>query len=79
MMNALRLTAGFDAALFEARTGLRFEEVAPTLVAQQARGLLQSRDGRWRPTAQGLRFLNDLLLEFLPDPAGAADPALSKA
>ena len=79
MMNALRLTGGFDAALFEARTGLRFEAVAPTLVTQQARGLLQVVDGRWRPSPRGLRFLNDLLLEFLPDSAGAADPALSRA
>ena len=79
MMNALRLTGGFDAALFEARTGLRFEAVAPTLVIQQARGLLQKVDGRWRPSPLGLRFLNDLLLEFLPDSAGIADPALSRA
>ena len=79
MMNALRLTGGFDAALFEARTGLRFDQVAPTLVTQQARGLLQGADGRWGPTPRGLRFLNDLLLEFLPDSAGAAHPALSRA
>ncbi len=79
MMNALRLTAGFDAALFEARTGLRFDQVAPTLVTQEARGLLQRADGRWRPSPRGLRFLNDLLLEFLPDSTGAADPALSRA
>jgi len=79
MMNALRLTGGFDAALFESRTGLRFEVVAPTLVTQQARGLLQVVDGRWRPSPRGLRFLNDLLLEFLPDSAGVADPALSRA
>jgi putative oxygen-independent coproporphyrinogen III oxidase len=79
MMNALRLTGGFDAALFEARTGLRFDQVAPTLVTQQARGLLQGAEGRWWPTPRGLRFLNDLLLEFLPDSASAADPALSRA
>jgi putative oxygen-independent coproporphyrinogen III oxidase len=79
MMNALRLTSGFDAALFESRTGLRFEQVAPTLVAQQARGLLRAQDGHWRPTPRGLRFLNDLLVAFLPDPASAADPTLSRA
>ncbi len=75
MMNALRLTTGFAATLFEARTGLRFEQVAPTLSAQQERGLLRGVGGHWAPTPTGLRFLNDLLLEFLPDSAGAAEPA----
>jgi putative oxygen-independent coproporphyrinogen III oxidase len=78
MMNALRLTAGFNQALFEARTGLMFETVAPTLVLLQGRGLLAQVEGQWAPTATGLRFLNDLLLEFLPDPAGAANTALSR-
>ena len=79
MMNALRLTAGFDAALFEGRTGLRFEQVAPTLVRLQARDLLAGQDRHWRPTPRGLRFLNDVLVEFLPEPAAAADPVLSRA
>jgi oxygen-independent coproporphyrinogen-3 oxidase len=78
MMNALRLTEGFDGALFEARTGLRFGEVAPTLILQQERGLLQQVAGRWCPTPTGLRFLNDQLLAFLPDTVGAADRALSR-
>jgi putative oxygen-independent coproporphyrinogen III oxidase len=68
MMNALRLTAGFDRALFESRTGLQFDEVAPTLMKQQDRGLLQVLNGRWTPTPPGLRFLNELLLAFLPVP-----------
>ncbi len=73
MMNALRLTEGFAAPLFEARTGLRFEQVAPTLLAQQDRGLVRGTEGRWAPTPTGLRFLNELLLEFLPDSASLAD------
>ncbi|MEJ0005972.1 MAG: radical SAM family heme chaperone HemW [Steroidobacteraceae bacterium] len=52
MMNALRLTEGFDSAVFEARTGLRFEEVAPTLVTLEERGLLRVVDGHWAPTAR---------------------------
>jgi len=79
MMNALRLTQGFDEALFEARTGLRFGAVAPTLSDQRSRGLLELRNCRWMPTGRGLRFLNDLLLDFLPDSAGVADPRLSRA
>jgi putative oxygen-independent coproporphyrinogen III oxidase len=78
MMNGLRLTAGFDPALFQARTGLRFDQVTPTLSGLQERGLLDVRSGRWAPTATGLRFLNDLLVEFLPDPTVAGDPVLSR-
>jgi putative oxygen-independent coproporphyrinogen III oxidase len=78
MMNALRLTGGFDAPQFELRTGLSFDQVAPTLAVQRDRGLLRELDGHWAPTPTGLRFLNDLLLEFLPDPVGAADPPLSR-
>ncbi|HEY6455142.1 MAG TPA: radical SAM family heme chaperone HemW [Steroidobacteraceae bacterium] len=78
MMNALRLTGGFEACQFELRTGLRVERVAPILLILRGRGLLRERDGRWAPTPTGLRFLNDLLLEFLPDPAGAEDPPLSR-
>jgi putative oxygen-independent coproporphyrinogen III oxidase len=70
MMNALRLTAGFDRTLFEGRTGLQLQQIAPTLVRQQQRGLLQVSDGLWSPTRLGLRFLNELLLAFLP-PAAA--------
>jgi coproporphyrinogen III oxidase-like Fe-S oxidoreductase len=78
MMNALRLTGGFEACQFELRTGLRIEQVAPILVIQRRRGLLRELDGRWAPTPSGLRFLNDLLLEFLPDSASAEDPPLSR-
>jgi putative oxygen-independent coproporphyrinogen III oxidase len=78
MMNALRLTAGFEAALFEGRTGLRFEQVVPTLLRQQARGLLASVDGHWAPSLTGQRFLNDLLLDFLPESSATAHPSLSR-
>ncbi len=75
MMNALRLTGGFEPGLFEARTGLSFGEVAPIVLAQQDRGLLGELQGRWTPTPLGLRFLNDLLLEFLPDSVATAAAA----
>ncbi|HEV2702844.1 MAG TPA: hypothetical protein VGV09_14535, partial [Steroidobacteraceae bacterium] len=78
MMNALRLTGGFEASLFESRTGLRFEEVAPILVSQQARGLLTRVAERWAPSLTGQRFLNDLLLEFLPETLATEDPTLSR-
>jgi putative oxygen-independent coproporphyrinogen III oxidase len=66
MLNALRLTAGFEAASFAARTGLGFEVVAAALRAATARGLLEPTPCGYRPSGRGLRFLNELLLDFLP-------------
>jgi putative oxygen-independent coproporphyrinogen III oxidase len=80
MLNALRLTTGFAAAAFPARTGLTCELIAGPLHAALARGLLERTADGYRPSALGLRFLNDLLLGFLPETskkAGAS--ALSMA
>ena len=68
MLNALRLTSGFDEQLFADRTRL------PVTLLRQRIGLLQERglidevgDRRWRPTAVGRRFLNELQAHFLPE------------
>lgn len=66
LMNALRLNAGFETATFEATTGLDFFLLRPALERAQQRGFLEG-DEPWRCTEQGRRFLNDLLVEFLPD------------
>lgn len=66
MLNALRLVDGFSLADYEARTGLSREGVTETLEAAAERGLMvQSDDQKWRPTALGRRFLNDLQAMFL--------------
>jgi putative oxygen-independent coproporphyrinogen III oxidase len=70
MLNALRLTAGFALETFSARTGLPWSAIAATVHAQEARGLLVAGENGWRATPQGLRFLNDLLIEFLPETPG---------
>ncbi len=68
MLNALRLRDGFDAALFEQRTGLPADRLTDAAEAASERGLIErSAAGRWRPTALGRRFLNDLQAEFLPN------------
>jgi len=70
MLNALRLSAGFDRALLEARTGLPLEAARPALDRALARGLLEPAGFEaWRPTALGFRFLNDLQGYFLPEAA----------
>ncbi|MFM1827390.1 MAG: hypothetical protein RLY67_771 [Pseudomonadota bacterium] len=65
MLNALRLTAGFEASLFEARTGRPLAEVLDGVSVAERRGLLQRDRGGWVPTALGLRFLNDLQMLFM--------------
>jgi oxygen-independent coproporphyrinogen-3 oxidase len=67
MLNALRLIEGFTAVEFEHATGLPADTVRATLAAQAARGLIDARDGRFRASALGFRFLNDVLAAFLPD------------
>ncbi len=68
MLNALRLTEGFEAELFETRTGLNWSAVEPILGKLQALGLMSRAETRWKPTPLGARFLNDLLVRFLPAP-----------
>jgi len=76
MLNALRLTDGFDAALFPARTGLDWDVIAAPMQAALARRLLERTAGGYRPSAQGLRFLNDLLLGFLPETPKKSDASV---
>ncbi|MXS81662.1 radical SAM family heme chaperone HemW [Nitrosomonas oligotropha] len=66
MMNALRLTGGFDTALFQERTGLPLSAVRQQLDEAEQRGLLVYDHLRIKPTILGRRFLNDLLQIFLP-------------
>jgi len=65
MMNALRLNDGFDPTLFEARTGMPLSSIEPALTEAEAKGLLSRTPERIAPTAQGQRFLNELLQLFL--------------
>ena len=65
MMNALRLTEGFEVALFTERTGLPITVVAAELAEAEARGLIERDHVRVRPTERGRRFLNELLQVFL--------------
>jgi oxygen-independent coproporphyrinogen-3 oxidase len=65
MMNALRLNEGFPLTLFSERTGLPLAAIEQSALAARRDGLLESADGRLRPTLQGRRFLNRLLALFL--------------
>ncbi len=66
MLNALRLVDGVPVSRFEERTGLSLSTIERSLADAEARGLLERDAFRLRPTARGLRFLNDLQALFLP-------------
>ncbi|WP_413673927.1 radical SAM family heme chaperone HemW [Massilia cellulosiltytica] len=67
MLNALRLTEGFDPNLFGERTGMPINAIEKDLNAAEAKGLIY-RDFRViRPTELGQRFLNDLQEMFLSE------------
>ncbi len=69
MMNALRLNAGFAAALFEERAGLPLTAILRELENAERRGLVERDHARIAPTPLGRRFLNDLLQLFLREKA----------
>ena len=80
MLNALRLTAGFSAATFTSRTGLPWEAVEGQIHAAIARGFLDRGADRYRPSERGLEFLNEMLVDFLPEsPEKPSGSALSMA
>lgn len=79
MLNALRLIDGFTLREFESTTGLAYDVIAARLEAARVRGLLAEPLGeRWRATALGLRFLNDLQLLFLDEEPCVAAPVPPK-
>jgi len=65
MMNALRLCDGFPLHLFTERTGLPLAAIEKSALAARREGLLETADGRLRPTLRGQRYLNRLLAGFL--------------
>lgn len=67
MLNASRLTEGFDVRLFNERTGLGLNGIEQGLNLAESKGLIERDHKRIRPTALGQRFLNDLQQIFLPE------------
>ncbi|UCE89576.1 MAG: oxygen-independent coproporphyrinogen III oxidase-like protein [Pseudomonadota bacterium] len=67
MMNALRLTEGFETALFAERCGIPIATVQAQLEQAEQRGWIQWDTQHLAPTADGLRFLNALLELFVPE------------
>ena len=67
MLNALRLSDGFEPNLFAERTGLAISAIDTALNKAEAKGLLYRDHKIIRPTELGKCFLNDLQQIFLND------------
>ena len=67
LMNALRLVEGVSTALFGERAGLSLAALEPGWSRARARGLMRNDPDHLQATELGLRFLNDLLQEFMPE------------
>ena len=67
MLNALRLSDGFEPNLFAERTGLAISAIDAALNNAEAKGLLYRDYKIIKPTELGKRFLNDLQQIFLND------------
>ena len=65
MLNALRLTDGFPAALFAERTGLAPDAIETDLRHAEQQGFITRNATAIRPTEQGQRFLNNLIELFI--------------
>ena len=65
MMNALRLTGGFESKLFQERTGLTLDLVSVRLAEASQKGLITQNKQFIQPTLLGQRYLNNLLEIFL--------------
>jgi len=65
LLNALRLTEGFEKSLFS-RTGLD-QTLAQQLAPFIDKGWIISDRQRFRPSAEGMRYLNEVLEYYLPD------------
>jgi coproporphyrinogen III oxidase-like Fe-S oxidoreductase len=69
VMNALRLTEGFEIGLFAERAGVPLNTVLRELEEAERRDFIMRDHQRIAPTSLGRRFLNDLLQIFLPEEA----------
>ena len=65
MLNALRLTDGFESRLFSERTGLDLSDIKPILDKLQSQELLIYDEKRIQPTLLGRQYLNQVMQAFI--------------
>ena len=66
MLNALRLTDGFDYSIFTQRTGLSTNTIQPLIDKHIDLGLISAENTKITPTARGKQLLNQMLEDYLP-------------
>lgn len=66
MLNALRLSGGFELQTFTERTGLPVTVILAAIQEAESRGLMTRDLNHAQPTVRGFDFLNDLQSLFLP-------------
>ena len=67
MLNALRLPEGFPPTMLSERAGVSVASLETILAAAEKDGLIVRDKDAIRPSPKGLRYLNELLIRFLPD------------
>ena len=67
MMNALRLTAGFNIDEFEQRTHLSSSMIDHQLILHQQQGLISIENNWLCPTVRGRAMLDSMLQDYLPE------------
>ncbi|MEJ2141655.1 MAG: radical SAM family heme chaperone HemW, partial [Gammaproteobacteria bacterium] len=67
MMNALRLTDGFESDLFSQHTGLVINSIEKPLRQAEEKDWLEWQTHWIKPTETGKQYLNDLVALFLPE------------
>ena len=65
MLNALRLSNGFELALFEQRTALNISTIMPQLAKHQELGLITQANQQVSLTQRGKAMLNSMLQDYL--------------
>ena len=67
MLNALRLPEGFPPTMLSERAGVSVASLETILADAEKDGLIVRDKAVIRPSPKGLRYLNELLIRFLPD------------
>lgn len=66
MMNALRLTDGFDLSLYEQRTQRPLADIEKNIQNHQKLGLVEIKNHYLQTTDRGQQFLDSMLQDYLP-------------
>jgi oxygen-independent coproporphyrinogen-3 oxidase len=77
MLNALRLSTGFEVDLFVSSTGLSFSELMPAIHKAMQLDLIHFDSGHLCPTERGFQYHNDLQSLFLDLKIGKNQPLFS--